>query len=241
MRQALVLTSTLAALLPAAPALGANQASPAPAASAGPAARTGFQAAFRSGFSLPFGDATGAPSDTLRRRYAWQIPIVVDLGAKVTPAIFVGGYLHVGFGSEGSDAQVEGYCDDNDSNLENDVSCSVVTLRIGVEGHYHFQPDQKVNPWLGYGIGYEAAIQSLTDRQRGYSETNTSSGVTYAQLSGGVDFRALVGGGPFMELSLGRFTHATVEQNGRKVFSGDIEDRAFHAWLTMGLRLVVRP
>lgn len=241
MRHGLVITIALAALLPAAHALAANEAKPAPAASPGPPARTGFQAAFRSGFSLPFGDATGVPTDTLGRRYAWQIPIAVDLGAKVTPAVFVGGYLHLGFGAEGSDREVERYCDDNDTNFENDVSCGVVTVRLGVQGHYHFKPDEKLNPWLGYGIGFEAQIQSLTDRQRGYSETNTSSGVTYAQLSGGFDFRALVGGGPFMELALGRFTHTNVEQNGRKVYSGDIDDRAFHAWLTFGLRLVVRP
>lgn len=43
------------------------------------------------------------------------------------------------------------------------------------------------------------------------------------------------------ELALGRFTKATVEQNGRKVFSGSIDDRAWHAWLTIGVRMVVRP
>jgi hypothetical protein len=209
--------------------------------SAGPAARTGFQAAFRTGFSLPFGDATGVSSDTLGRRYAWQVPVAFDLGAKVTRAIFVGGYLQLGFGAEGSDNEVSAFCDDNDSNFENDVSCSVVTVRLGLEGNYQFQPDQRINPWLGYGFGFEGAIQSLTDRQRGYSETNTTSGLTYAQLSGGFDLRALVGFGPYAELALGRFTKVTTEQNGRKVFSGDIDDTAFHAWLTIGLRMVVRP
>jgi hypothetical protein len=215
---------------------------PAPATkSDGPPARTGFQAAFRTGFSFPMGDATGVPADTLGRRYAWQVPIAIDLGAKVTPSIFIGSYLHLGFGAEGSDTEVVRYCDDNDSNLENDVSCSVVTVRLGLEGNYQFQPDQRINPWVGYGIGFESAIQSLTDRQRGYSETNTSSGVTYAQLAGGFDFRALLGFGPYAELALGRFNKVSVEQNGRKTFSGDIEDRAWHAWLTLGVRMVVRP
>jgi hypothetical protein len=222
-------------------AVAANEVAQPPVPSDARPARTGFQAAFRTGFSFPIADATGVASDTLARRYAWQVPLAVDLGAKVTPSIFIGSYLHLGFGSEGSDTEVSAYCDDNDSNLENDVSCSVVTVRLGIEGHYQLQPDQRVNPWFGYGIGFESAIQSLTDRQRGYSETNTSSGITYAQLSTGFDLRALLGFGPYAELALGRFNRATVEQNGRKVFSGDIEDRAWHGWLTLGVRMVVRP
>lgn len=222
-------------------AFGANDAPPLSANPEGPPARTGFQAAFRTGFSFPMGDASNVSADTLGRRYAWQVPVAIDLGAKITRSVFVGGYLHLGFGSEGSDSEVSGFCDDNDSNLENDVSCSVVTIRLGLEGHYQFQPAGRVNPWVGYGIGFESAVQSLTDRQHGYSESNTSSGFTYAQLSGGFDLRSAVGIGPFGELALGQFTKGTTEQNGRKVFSGGIDDPAWHAWLTIGLRLVVRP
>ena len=64
---------------------GAAHAAPTPEdeyAGASPA-RTGFQMALRTGFSFPMGNATGVSSDTLSRRYAWQIPIAIDLGAKV--------------------------------------------------------------------------------------------------------------------------------------------------------------
>lgn len=206
-----------------------------------PPARTGFQMALRTGFSFPMGEASGTASDTLGRRYAWQIPIAIDLGAKITRSIFIGTYLQVGFGGEGSDTEVTAFCDDNDHNFSNDVSCSVVTARIGLLANYQFSPDHVVNPWVGYGFGFESATQSLTDKQHGYSESTTASGLTYAQLAGGIDFRGAVGGGPYAELAIGRFLRSSTEQYGRRVYSGDIEDRAVHAWLTLGVRFVVRP
>ncbi|MFZ5889498.1 MAG: hypothetical protein ACOY0T_00365 [Myxococcota bacterium] len=208
---------------------------------AGPPARTGFQMALRTGFSFPMGDATGIASDTLGRRYAWQVPVAIDLGAKITRSIFIGTYFQLGFGAEGSDTEVTALCDDNDSDLSNDVSCSVLTARLGLLANYQFAPDRTVNPWLGYGIGFESATQSLNDREHGYSESNTASGFTYAQLAGGIDFRGAVGGGPYVELALGEFTRNRTSQYGRTASSGSIDDRALHAWLTLGVRFVVRP
>jgi len=226
-------------------AVGVVDARPAHAApvseGSGPPARTGFQMALRSGVSFPMGDASGGGSDTLGRRYAWQLPIAIDLGAKVTRSIFVGTYFQLGFGAEGSDREVTAYCDDDDDNFSNDVSCSALTARLGLMANYQFAPDAAVNPWLGYGFGFESASQSLNDKQHGYSETTTASGLTYAQLAGGVDFRGSVGGGPYLEFAMGRFTRTSTEQNGRQVYSGAIDDRALHAWITLGLRLVVRP
>ncbi|HET9930663.1 MAG TPA: hypothetical protein VFQ35_08245 [Polyangiaceae bacterium] len=197
--------------------------------------------AVRTGLSFPFGNATGNSADTLSRRYAWQIPIAFDLGAKITRSIFVGTYLQVGFGAEGSDNEVAAFCDDNDENFSNDVSCSVLTARLGLLMNYQFSPDKVLNPWIGYGIGFESASQSLKDKQHGYSESTTVSGLTYAQLSGGFDFRGAVGVGPYAEIALGAFSRTSTEQYGRKVYSGSIDDRALHAWVTLGVRFVVRP
>ena len=147
----------------------------------------GFQVAFRSGVLVPMGNATAAPSDSLGSRYAWQVPIVVDLGAKIIDPLFVGAYLGAGFGSTGSHSELEAVCDDDDEDFENDISCSAYTLRAGLEAIYGFQPGERVNPWIGYGFGIEAAHATLTDDQRGYSETVSMRGFTYAQLSAGLD------------------------------------------------------
>jgi hypothetical protein len=240
--------SPLRAFGQAAPA-AALPSAPAPTADAGPerAARggarapaSGFQAIFRSGALIPMGDATAAPGDALGRRYAWQIPIVVDLGWRFAESFFAGGYLGAGFGSTGSDQELEAACRDDDDDLSNDIACSAYTLRAGLAAQYSFQPGERINPWVGYGFGIESSSATLSDYEHGYQEQVTSTGFTYAQLSAGFDARYAVGFGPFVEASLGEFTKTNTEVDGR-VTRMPIDDRALHAWLTLGLRLVVNP
>jgi opacity protein-like surface antigen len=208
----------------------------------GPAARTGFQMAFRTGLKFPFGDATGRNGDELARRYAYQLPIIFDLGAKVHEAIFIGAYFGLGFGSEGSDGRIEAYCDDNDDNFQNDVSCSTLSIELGLRGQYHFQPGKSFNPYLGYGIGFAASHQSIRDQSSGYTEESRSSGVDYAKLEAGIDFRQrVVGVGPFLELTAGRFNKEVSEVNGDETFNGSIDQRAWHFWLMVGARFVLFP
>lgn len=189
--------------------------------------------------SVPAGKATGEPGDALARRYAWQIPFGLVLGSKLTREVFLGGYFHLGVGSEGSDREVEQLCDDDDADFENDVHCSALSVRLGVEAQYHFEPAAHLNPWLGYGVGFEAGVQSIGSTE-GYRESTTSSGITWAQIGGGFDFRGAVGGGPFAELALGRYMSTHTEAQDQ-VAQTSIDDRAWHVWTSFGLRLVVRP
>jgi hypothetical protein len=189
---------------------------------------------------FPFGDASGQGSDSLGRRYAWQIPLVVDLGARFADSFFAGVYFGAGFGSTGSDPLLEKACDDDDEDGENDIVCSVWSLRAGLEGSYSFSPGENFNPWVGYGIGYEATIASYSDHEQGYAETVTSSGITWAQLSAGFDLRKAVGIGPFLEVSIGEFRKTTTEI-GDETFRLPMNDRALHAWILLGGRLVTNP
>ena len=47
--------------------------------------------------------------------------------------------------------------------------------------------------------------------------------------------------GPFGVFHVGRYTHQRSEMRDVATFSGDIADPAFHAWLTVGLRMVIFP
>jgi hypothetical protein len=197
--------------------------------------------AFRTGLAFPAGKASDTPGDTLATRYSWQWPLQVELGAKVTEHVHVGAYFTLTFGAEGDDRDIEDYCDDDDADLQNDIGCTSVGLRLGVQAQYHFRPAQTVNPWLGYGIGFESMTQHLDDRARGYSERTTASGVTYAKLDGGLDFRLPVGLGFYGEFAFGRFTKSSTHINGEQVFSGSVDNGAWHFWTTLGLRLVIFP
>lgn len=196
----------------------------------------------RFGVAVPFGQATTEPGDSLGRRYAWQLPFEVGLGFKPNPNMYVGGYLGFGLGGEGSEELITAYCDDDDANLENDIACTAVSLRAGIEGQYHFMPANEWNPWVGYGIGFEAVDMSVNDTNGGYSESTFTSGITWAKLQAGIDFRGdPLGVAPFMEGAVGRYTTARTEVKGVETFSGDLDGPAFHVWLTLGLRLVFFP
>lgn len=147
-----------------------------------PKARTGFQAALRTGYSIASGEVEGAsgnPSDAVLHQW----PGIVDIGFKVTPELFVGVYsgLSAGVGSCAT-------------------TCTSYGFQLGAELQYHILPNGFVNPWVGYGLGLEfLAIAPV----RGYS------GFEFARLMGGADFRLdrVFGLGPFVDFSLTKYAH----------------------------------
>ncbi|HTQ05204.1 MAG TPA: hypothetical protein VMI54_15175 [Polyangiaceae bacterium] len=206
-----------------------------------PPAASGFQVAFRTGLLFPLGSASGAPGDSLGRRYAWQIPIVVDLGGRFARSFFLGGYLGFGVGATGYDKRVDAACTNKNASGQDDVVCAAASFRLGLEMQYSFQPGQHYNPWVGYGIGIEGSSASLDDKYHNLQESVTSSGVTYAQLSAGLDVRQKVGFGPLLEVALGQFDRTTTDLGPRGKYEYKISDRALHAWVMLGARIVVNP
>lgn len=206
-------------------------------------ARTGFQMDMRVGWSVPSGRASGASGDTLAGRYSAQVPLIFDLGAKVSPKVFVGGYLHFGLGTNGNDARVDRQCTDRDNNLDNNIKCGAFGFHIGLLAQYSFSPAAKVDPWLGYGIGFETGTQSIEDTVAGRTEQTTSSGLEFARLTGGVDFRLVkaFGIGPFLSADFGRFTHTRTDVNGEATYDGNVPAPAVHWWITLGARFVLFP
>jgi hypothetical protein len=192
--------------------------------------------------SFPFGSATGGLGDELGARYSWQWqPIEIGLGAKIIESLYLGGYLNVGVGWEGSDPKTKGRCEAGDG-VEDDVSCSSVSARVGIEARYYFTPADAMTGWIGYGIGFTSATQYISDAGR-YSESSTAQGIELARLSGGLDFRPSrgFGLGPYAVASVGRYTHEKTEIRNVETSSGDIDNPALHLWLTLGLRMVIFP
>ncbi len=190
---------------------------------------------------FPVGAATSAANDSLSARYAWQwMPLEVGLGAKVIDPLYLGAYLNFAYGLEGSDLRTEARCD-QDSDVVDDVSCSATSVRLGVEARYTFTPAERMSGWVGYGFGYTFGSQTISDTGR-YTETSTAQGLELARLTGGLDFRVKrgFGLGPFALVSIGRYTRERTTINN-VVSSSDIADPAVHAWLSVGLRMVVFP
>ena len=232
---------TVAPAQPAQP--GPAPAGPAPEGeepSDAPKARTGFQMAIRTGASIPLGSVTGVPSGSnadnpkMSDYVSTQFALILDIGAKIIPNLFIGGYLGLGIGGAGGNqADV---CD------KNNLSCSAVSLRIGIQAQFHFIPDGKINPWAGYGIGYEAT--SLSASANGNSSSLTATGVEFGHLMGGVDFRItrVFGVGPFLDLGIGQYGSLTGSgSNSNSSVSNDIKDKALHEWLTIGGKFTFWP
>ncbi|MBS2012806.1 MAG: hypothetical protein JST00_07970 [Deltaproteobacteria bacterium] len=195
-----------------------------------PPARTGFQIALRTGFAVPLGEAGG--NAKMSDIWGVQLPLITDIGGKITPNLFLGGYLGLGFGSAGG-AQA-GDCD------RRNIGCGAFRFNFGFQIQYHFIPDGLVNPWIGYGLGYELASISVT--RNNASTTTTFGGIDFAHFLFGVDFRVnkTVGVGPFMDFAIGQYFTASTG-NSAAGTSSEIANKSAHEWFTMGVRVVFFP
>lgn len=209
----------------AAPAAPAATPEPAPAASG--ASQGGFQFGLRLGYGIPLGKASGADNADLSNVVSGQIPIWLDVGYRITPAIYVGLYGQYGIAFVNKDQNTECKADG--------VSCSASDIRFGVNAHYHFSPGQSVDPWAGIGIGYE--ILGFSGSGGGQDVSSSTKGLEFLNLQGGADFLATSGlsVGPFASFSLGQYSSTSVTAPGIDQ-SGSIDNTAMHEWLVIGVR-----
>jgi hypothetical protein len=200
-----------------------------------PDAHTGFQIALRTGFSVPTGSVSGAANSSMSTTFKTQIPLLADVGVKLTPNIFLGGLLGLSIGGAGNDYRNGNGCPDIPAR-----SCVATDFRIGAELQYHFQPDQRMNPWVGVGFGYESATASASGG--GASSSLNVSGWELLKLSGGLDFRLsrTFGIGPWVGLDLGQYTRFHSEVAGVPN-DGSIQSTALHEWFSLGVRVVFFP
>ena len=197
--------------------------------------RRGFQMAVRSGISFPIGSfrdhgdpgAVGGSPDATEL-VGPQIPLTLDIGAKVTKWFFVGGYVSLGAGLAAGDLSRS--CD----TLR--LDCRSLTFRVGAQVSYAIAPDDWINPWLGYGLGYSSV--SVGDD----GAEVTYRGFDFGHFMAGLDFRLsrTFGLGPFVDFTVGKYASRTIETSAGRI-DGDISGRSFHYWLTIGPRLTIMP
>jgi len=197
-----------------------------------PPAQTGFQAALRPGLAIPLGSASrGVPMSNV---YGLQRSLTLDVGLKPIENLFVGAYLGAGVGGAGSAF---------DSLCSGASSCSSSSLRIGVEAQFHFRPARLVNPWVGYGIGFEST--SSKQELGPVTASQNRNGIEFAHLMAGVDFRVfeVIGVGPYLDFSIAQYGSVSSSSSTQAVQEGskDIEEKRIHEWLTVGLKITLLP
>lgn len=203
-----------------------------PDPSAPPPARHGFQMALRPGIAVPLGSTQKDVSQS--DVFGSQFAAAADFGVKLNDNFFVGGYIGIGIGGAGG--KTAQACD------AAKADCSAVSARIGAEVQYHILPQGKINPWVGYGIGFESS--GTSQKVNAFTISTTRSGFELAHLMAGADFRISkdFGVGPVVDFSVGRYSKASVSGDlGAGADKSEIKDGAWHEWLTLGMRLTVFP
>lgn len=192
---------------------------------------TRFEAGVRVGLGFPIGNAAGstltAPNGTsLADLVAWTVPLQLELGARIGP-VFVGGYGSYAFGKAGS-------------LFEGASSRSASDVRLGFEVLWHLSPDRKVDPWVGMGVGYEwlnlgvevGTLGRINATFRGFEWVNVQLGIEFVL---GRHFAL----GPFVQASVAQYDSGSAElitSRGTRGGSEDIQSKAVHAWIAVGLR-----
>jgi hypothetical protein len=192
---------------------------------------TRFEAGVRAGLGFPIGNAIGPTANasngtSLADLVAWTVPLQLELGARIGP-VFVGGYGSYAFGKAGS-------------LFEGASSRSASDVRIGFEVLWHLSPDRKVDPWVGIGVGYEwlnlgvqvGTFATVNATFRGFEWVNAQLGIEFVL---GRHF----GLGPFIQASVAQYDSGSGElitSRGTRGGSADIQSKAVHAWIGVGLR-----
>jgi hypothetical protein len=178
----------------------------------------------RMGFGIPIGKVNGNATVDISHSVVGEVPLWLDIGYMVTPDVMLGAY--------GQFAPLV------TRNCDTGASCRGSDVRVGVQAQFLVSPGEKVNPWVGFGLGYE--ILSLGESMTGYEATASFKGIELAHLQAGLDLRATtaVGIGPFVGYSIGQFSRATTS-NALGWTSGDLANPVMHEWFEFGVRGVL--
>jgi hypothetical protein len=204
-----------------------------------------LEAGVRTGYGVPIGRITrDAPAD-VSDYISGQIPLGVNLGARVDGHVALGLYYSYGFGFLGG--HLRETCDlleASPSGATVEVSCYARSHRLGLQVGYHFTPRRTFDPWIAAGIGHEFLDVTLSSVSASGSATSTldADGMELINVHAGLDYR--LGEhfrvGPFLGLTMttyGSFTRACHGACGIAGSSGgDVGHGASHAWLFFGLR-----
>jgi outer membrane protein len=202
------------------------------AESAGP---SGLEAGMRLGYALPMGQVSGSGTNpAMSNLYSGMVPLWFDLGYRASPHWYVGGYFQYGFASVGPLSGGAGMT--GTASCSNGLSCSGSVLAGGLDAHYHFQPAETFDPWVGFGVGYEVANLSM-------SQGNASAGISFngfqfLNLSLGGDLRVSrnFAVGPYALFSLGEYSSCGFSDAATALGTCSVPQTALHQWLSFGLR-----
>jgi hypothetical protein len=197
-----------------------------------------FEMGARLGLSLPNGDyATGLSVTQANPTKGWPamkpgVPILFDVGARVASHWFVGAFAQYGF-----------LATDCGQMPNVKLDCNAHDVRAGLVVRYHFAPRGRVDPWVGWGLGYEWLSTSMTgtDAQTTASIDHSFNGWNLIDATLGLDITSAssFSFGPYAEITYGTFVNH--DANARvgtqsSAMSENIPSTSQHQWISVGVR-----
>jgi len=181
----------------------------------------------RVGYGIPLGEI--APSYSIAEFAGAQVPFGFGIGYRLNPHLSAGVMMQYGIVKRSDETQCVGLS----------MTCLARDTRLGAAVHYRVSPDKSVSPWVGLGVGYEwFTVTSSSSIGAPYSAR--FNGVELANLEVGADFKAAPGLalGPYLSGSLDQFISTSHTEGYSTDFVGttSIEEKAYHAWLMVGVR-----
>jgi len=180
---------------------------------ANPAGRT-LELGARTGPAWAFGDRSGS--------FTLAIPVWLDAAYRFNPYLAAGAYAQLAF--------LEPDTSDGSPCYSRGSDCSGTDVRFGLQATIRLLPDNRLDPWMRLGVGYEffhlsAPTDSRSESRRGWEFANFQVGAQWGLTQA-------LAVGPFFSFSLGQYTYAYL------VGYGNIGSapRPLHEWLVLGLR-----
>lgn len=202
-------------------------------------AQARLQVGARLGYSVSRGNAFESEGERVPMKEASlgaQVPLQLDVGAKLSPELAVGGYVSYGFGKVDGE-YLGGVC--GLETTAGTMKCTGNAWRLGAQGTYTFAgASSSLVPWIGLNLGYESTTAEAKNSAVSVrvSLTGWEAGL---QLGGDYRVSESFAFGPYVGVHLGRFGDAELSlkapgqsQSG----SESIDEKAWHQWFGFGVR-----
>ena len=113
-------------------------------------------------------------------------------------------------------------------------------LRGGLVVEYRFRPGEALEPWVGYGAGYDQGTITMAGPP---SALVRVSGFDLGHIRGGLDFlvHPSIALGFYSDIGFGQFIHEHAEGPSEPTIDQGIVGAAWHEWFTFGLRSTFMP
>jgi hypothetical protein len=121
-------------------------------------------------------------------------------------------------------------------------SCSASDARAGVLLQVRILPGDRIDPWVGAGVGVEVLNVSGRDPATGMHTEWSWAGVELPVVEAGADVAVTerIGVGPWAGLTFARFTSQSVKVDGGTGVNAGVLHRASHRWLSAGVQATLK-